>query len=792
MLQVGVPAWILLFSFTFLTAHSQDCDHVLRGLVEDTPGEKLPGATVMLVDSDRGTVTQVDGTFELTHLCAGQYTIRVRYVGYEDQQITVRIPSTRLYIIQLKPAVSVLHDIVIEGSHSRTHALSQSISIVSDAELMPHRGKSLGEMLQNVQGVTNIMSGPGIFKPVIQGLHSQRVLVLNNGLRQEGQQWGVDHAPEIDPFVASEIEVVRGAEAVRYGSEAMGGVIIVNAAPLHYSPGFGGELSAAVASNNRMGAFSGMLEGGLKGRQSLAWRIQGTLKRGGDYHSPDYQLSNTGTREYNASAAIGWKKGSTEASLFMSSFNTSLGILRSAHSGNLNDLQSSIENKKPWYIRDFTYDIENPRQKVGHHLVKAVLESKLENIGNLKVVYGGQFNDREEYDIRRDKQNIPALSLDLFTYSVDVTLDHDKDRWSGTVGLSGIARDNRNKTGIGLLPTYSQYAGGIFIFEKYRKGKWIHEFGARLDHQNLQPRMYQDRVLLEPSYNFTFGSATVGSAVYIGDHSRLSSNLGVSTRAPQVNELFSQGLHHGSAAIEEGLLLKNGVIDPDASSIATERSWKWSTSLQHFRDRFSFELTGYLNYFNNYIYLTPYESRLTIRGYFPVFHYLQTTALLAGGDFSAEVKLTDRWSWSGKASYVMAEDRETSDRLPLIPPAEIENQISYAFPRIGNWKSIEARIFSRTALKQTRAPQTIYPADIAESPVSGTFDFMAPPDGYTLIGIDLTAHLTLGNREFTLNASVDNLLNTAYRNYLNRLRYFADEPGRNFSIRVNYKFHSHD
>src|SRR5690606_19019356 len=133
------------------------------------------------------------------------------------------------------------------------------ISIVSDAELMPHRGKSLGEMLQNVQGVTNIMSGPGIFKPVIQGLHSQRVLVLNNGLRQEGQQWGVDHAPEIDPFVASEIEVVRGAEAVRYGSEAMGGVIIVNAAPLHYSPGFGGELSAAVASNNRMGAFSGML-----------------------------------------------------------------------------------------------------------------------------------------------------------------------------------------------------------------------------------------------------------------------------------------------------------------------------------------------------------------------------------------------------------------------------------------------------------------------------------------------------------------------------------------------------
>ncbi len=792
MLQKGLPTLTLLLFFAVQAAQSQDCTNSLRGLIEDAHGEELPGATIIIESTEQGTVTGGDGVFEISGLCPGSYTLVIRYVGFEDQRVVIRIPSARLHIFQLKPSVRVLHDIVVEGSHSRTHALSQSLSIVSEDDLVKLRGKSLGEMLQHVQGVTNIMSGPGIFKPVIQGVHSQRILILNNGLRQEGQQWGVDHAPEIDPFVASEIEVIRGAEAVRYGSEAMGGVIIVNSAPLHYSSGLGGEFNTGFASNNRMGVISGMLEGGFGSTSRLAWRVQGTLKHGGDYHSPDYNLSNTGTREYNASAASGWKKGNKEVTVFASSFNTTLGILRSAHSGNLSDLQSSIENKRPWYVQKFTYDINSPRQRVGHHLLKAMFATEIGGLGEVKVVYGGQYNDREEFDIRRDKQDTPALSLDLFTHSLDVSVDHEKNRLSGTIGISGIARDNNNQTGIGLLPDYSQYAVGAFAFEKYRRGRWIHEFGARLDLQVLQPRMFQDRILLTPTYKFTYGSATLGSAVYIGERSRLSSNLGISTRAPLVNELFSQGLHHGSAAIEEGILLRDGMIETNSGAINTERSWKWVNTFQHFKNGFSFELSGFVNYFNNYIYLTPYESRLTIRGYFPVFQYRQTDALLAGGDLSGEVKLSARFAYSGKASYVMAQNQNSSERLPLIPPAEIENEISYTVPQLGSWKSIRTRIVSRSTLRQSRAPRTIFPIDIDNQTIESTFDFMPPPDGYTLLGIDITAHLTVGNSELSLNVGADNLLNTIYRNYLNRLRYFADEPGRNISIRVNYKFHSHE
>lgn len=792
MLQVGLPALMLFVLFAIHGALGQDCTHSFRGLIEDTHGDELPGATVMVESTEHGAVTGENGEFELAGLCPGTHVLVIRYLGFEDQRVVIRIPSARLYIIQLKPSVSVLHDIVVEGSHSRTHALSQSLSILSEDDLVRLRGKTLGEMLQGVQGVTNIMSGPGIFKPVIQGVHSQRILILNNGLRQEGQQWGVDHAPEIDPFVASEIEVIRGAEAVRYGSEAMGGVIIVNAAPLHYSSGLGGEFNLGFGSNNRMGIASGMLEGGFGKTSRMAWRAQGSLKHGGDYHSADYNLSNTGTREYNVSAASGWKKGNREVTLFASSFNTTLGILRSAHSGNLNDLQSSIENERPWYVRKFTYDIDNPRQEVGHHLLKATYATEVNGLGEFKVVYGGQYNDRREFDIRRDKQDVPALSLDLFTHSLDVSLDHEKNRLSGTVGLTAIVRDNNNQTGIGLLPDYSQYAAGVFVFEKYRRGKWIHEFGARLDHQLLQPRMFQNRILLKPSYHFTYGSATLGSAVYIGERSRFSSNLGVSTRAPLVNELFSQGLHHGSAAIEEGILLRNGIIETNAGAIRNERSWKWVNTFQHFSSRFSFEVSGYVNYFNNYIYLTPYESRLTIRGYFPVFQYRQTDALLTGGDLSAEVKLSERFAYSGSASYVWARNQDAPDRLPLIPPAEIENEISYTIPRLGSWKSIRTRIVSRSTLKQTRAPRTIYPTEIGDQAIAGTFDFMPSPEGYTLMGIDITAHLTVGNRELTLSVAADNLLSTVYRNYLNRLRYFADETGRNISIRINYKFHSHE
>jgi iron complex outermembrane recepter protein len=792
MLQMGVYRMllVLLLSNPFFS-WAQECSFELKGLIEDTQGEALVGATVWLENLQLGTTSDLDGRFLIKNLCAGQYAIVIKYVGYEDQRLTVKVPALRSNIIRLKPSVRVLHDIVIEGDHSQRHALSQSLSILTEEQLVSSRGKSLGEMLQTIPGVTNVMSGPAVFKPVINGLHSQRILILNNGIRQEGQQWGIDHAPEIDPFIASELEVVKGAEAVRYGAEAMGGVIIINTPDLHYSTSLGGELHMGYASNNRMGVVSGMLEGALKRNTAIGWRIQGTLKRGGDYHAPDYTLSNTAVAEKNFSVTWGLKKEAYDFEFFLSSFNTEIGILRTSHSGNLTDLQNSIQSSRPWYIRNFTYDINNPRQKISHHLLKLKFRKDLENLGGLNVVYGGQYNDRKEFDIRRDKQDIPSLALNLISHSLDASLDYTKNFWSGSIGINAIGKQNTNETGIGLLPNFNQFTGGLFTFNKYRIKKWLIEGGIRFDHQFLQPRMYYNGELLKPTFNFNYLSGTLGSAVYLNDHARISSIFGITTRPPSVNELYSQGLHHGTASIEEGLMVSNGEIQTDQNRIQNERSFKWVNTYHYLTKKFSFEITGFANYLSNYIYLTPYDTRLTIRGFFPVFQYRQVDALLAGGDFSIDLNLSENWGYGAKASFVYARDQNTGNKLPFIPPVDFENNITYTIAKAGKWKNVQAKVISNFVSTQTRAPQTILPEDISSFEGSQTFDFMAPPGSYLLWGVNLSGNLPLGNREFTLSLSGENLANTSYRNYMNRLRYYADETGRNVTLRIIYKFHAH-
>jgi iron complex outermembrane recepter protein len=783
-------AFFIVLSPAF--AFTQNCHLELKGLVEDDAGEVLVGASVWIEALKSGTATSIDGTFSFPNLCPGQYVVLVKFVGYEDQIFSVRLPVAKLPVVKLKSSVNVLHDLVVEGSHAAKHSFTQSLSIVTQEELMASKGKTLGEMLQQVPGVTNLMSGPSVFKPVINGLHSQRVLILNNGIRQEGQQWGIDHAPEIDTYVASELEVIKGAEGVRYGTDAMGGVIIINTQPLHYSSGVGGEAHLGMASNNRMGVFSGMLEGGFPKSSGIAWRVQGTLKKGGDYHAPDYNLSNTGAGEKNFSLTFGYKKKQNEAELYFSSFNTKIAILRSSHTGNLNDLQNSIINNRPWYIEDFTYEINNPKQQVGHQLLKVKYKRKL-SAGTLNVLYGGQFNQRKEFDIRRDKQDIPGLSLELYSHAIDGSFDYGKGKWLGSFGINGTGKQNTNLTGVGLLPNFTQYSAGVFIIEKYKQEKFLFEFGGRVDHQLLEARMIDNGSLLKPEFKFLYPAFSLGSSIFLNRNARFLTNLGVTSRPPQMSELYSQGLHHGTASIEEGLLVSKDGMSTNKADIKMEQSYKWINTFQYHRTNFNAEITGYINYFNNYVYLTPYETRLTIRGFFPVFHYQQTNALLTGADLSAEVNVSKNLLYTFKASYVCATNRsDPNERLPFIPPADISNSLTYKFPSSGSLKNLNASLYSTVFFKQTRAPQTIYPENIPSSGTESIFDFMDAPDGYVLFKADVSATLPLGNRELNLSISGENLLNSSYRNYMNRLRYFADETGFNFLLRINYKFHSHN
>jgi iron complex outermembrane receptor protein len=789
---------ILLFSFlAMLTTKlaAQECDVLISGSIRNEEGQPLPGATIRIGESS-ATISSDDGTFSITNLCPGKSILIVEYVGFVPHTENISLPLRRPINVQLKALSTELESVVVEGDR-RMNAVSQTTSLLSKKDLQLLHGRPLGESLKEIPGVSAIQTGPSIFKPVIHGLHSQRILILNNGIRQEGQQWGIEHAPEVDPYIASSIEVVKGAETVRYGSDAIGGVIIVNPPALHEVENLGGEINVGLISNNRMGVMSAMLEGHISKKDKWSWRIQTSAKKGGDYHTANYNLSNTGTEELNFSGALGFKDDHRGFEVYISSFNTTLGILRAAHTGNLSDIQSSIESGTPWYVDDFSYNIENPKQQINHQLLKLKSYFDLKKIGRINLLYGGQFNQRKEFDIRRSgRSDRPALSMRLFSNVLDVSLDHEKGDHSGSIGINSTVKFNTNDTELTgitpLIPNYNQASAGIFVLEKLRKNKWTFEAGGRYDYQYLQVFTYNaSKELVKPSFDFNFLSGTIGVAYKINPNWRYISNLGISSRPPHVSELYSEGLHHGTGSIEEGLMRPNNDVLTDQNLIRKEMSRKWINTLQYGAQNLTLDFSVYYNRMDNYVFIRPYETRLTIRGYFPVFRFDQTDAVLMGSDLGVKWDVSKRLTYSSKISYVHASDVKNDDKLIFIPPALFDNSVTYNFLNVKAVEGLHLTVSAPATFKQARAPRTVYPEDIPTDTSNKVFDLAPSPNGFILLNASVGFDVPLGEKHLSISLSGENLLNKSYRNYMNRLRYFAGDTGRNMILRLSYNFSNH-
>lgn len=792
---MGKPILLILFLALAGVANGQVCSEYLHGRISDETGQPLPQAVIQIEPSSYRSISDVNGRFSFSSLCPGEYRLTVTYMGYESASRQVRIPLSEEVIITLQPSRTVLKDVVIEAGVGGRSVTQTSVSLETE-DLEGLHGKPLGESLKEIPGVSALQTGPSIFKPVIDGLHSQRILILNNGIRQEGQQWGLEHAPEIDPFIASRIEVLKGAEAVRYGSAAMGGVIIIQPPPLHETEKTGGEINTGFMSNNRMGILSVMVEGTFAPQSPWSWRLQGSSRKGGDYHAPSYNLSNTGLEEFNFSGALGFEDDRRGFEVYASTFNTEIGILRAAHTGNLSDLEESIESGRPWYVEDFTFDIGHPKQRTHHHLLKLSAHQHFPGVGRVSVLYGGQFDVRREYDIRRaDRAGRPSVSLNLISHVLDVSLDHERPAHTGSLGINVSTKSNTNDTEVTgvrpLLPDYRQLSAGVFFHEKIRRNKWTFEAGARYDFQYLQVLTFERNQLIKPTFNFNYLSGTLGASILFNPRLRLSSNLGMTSRPPHVSELYSEGLHHGTASIEEGLMRREGEVITDQSSIDLEFSRKWVNSLQYTAERITADFSVYYNAIDNYVFIHPVGTRQTIRGYFPVLQYDQTDVVLAGSDLAVKADIGKRWSVNTKISYVYAKDILNDDVVISIPPAQWDNGITYRPGSIGKLNECFIGVSVPITFRQHRAPRVVAPQDIDEGNSGKIFDFTQAPPGYTLLNVRAGFKLPIGDHTLGVTLSGENLLNTSYRNYMNRLRYFADDIGSNFILRLSYNFLSH-
>lgn len=774
------------------------CNGVFTGQIQDELNQPIIAATVLLLPQQTGQVTDDAGNFRVENLCPGKYTVSIHYLGFQDVEFELTIKRSVNRIIHLKEVTTQLQEVVVIEHHDNKHIENANNFVqLDEKQLAESAGKSLGESLKEIAGVSSIQTGPGIFKPVIHGVHSQRVLILNHGIRQEGQQWGAEHAPEIDPFIASNIIVIKDAGAIKYGPDALGGVIVVNPLELPTTDKLGGTFHTVLQSNGRSGTFSGMLEGGIKNRDGWGWRIQGTGKRTGDYNTPDYVLTNTGVKELNFSAAAGYHKERAGFDVFFSHFKTEIGILKGTSIGNVDDLVSAMERPIPQYTSSFSYSINEPHQNVSHNLLK--LKGHVQtDYGEWRLQYGFQNNNRKEFDIRKGAlSKIPSIDLQLNTHTLEgewETLHSDKRTLA--VGVSGMLQNNMNIYGterIPFIPNFHSASAGIFGITKLYLNAWTINLGARYDYRHYLVKGRDSKnALFTRTSNFNNVSVSAGATAKLKHDQTLHLNLSSAWRPPHVAELYSTGKHQSAAAIESGLLIdSNAVLHIQNINFKTEQAVKFVTTYQRQWNNFTFEVSPYANYIFNYFYLRPIGITKTVSGVYPYFRQTQTDALFLGVDFAGTWQVGKYLKVMPKVSLLRASnERPESDHdnfLIFIPSNRFEVAIRYERPvSIFNNVYIESK--TQFIAKQTRAPRVITVREIKEAKEQNTdpfnndksiFDFMAAPNGYWLWNVAAGVSIKGKKVKYDFRIASENTLNQQYREYTNRFRYYADDVGRN-------------
>lgn len=761
---------VLLLNFFILsnTLTAQiDCNNNLSiRVIDKDNGDELESTIVSINEINQINATNEHGNTTFNKLCIGRYHILIQHLGCSDTIISIDLKKDFKLIVKLPHSNYELSQIEVRDKQPDI-IKTQTVYDLKEKELDQTRGKSLGEALKLVNGVTTLNTGSSISKPMIHGMQGYRILILNNGIRQEGQQWGNEHAPEIDPFIAQKISVIKGANAVRYGSDAMAGVIVVEPNDLPDTASITGEVNLVGLSNGKTGVTSGILQGYFDKLKGFSWRVQGTLKKGGNINSPNYYLKNTGVQESNFSYALNYHRKNWGIETYYSQFNTKIGIFSSAHVGNLTDLQAAFNSSKPQdSLANFSYDIGRPYQDITHELVKSKFHLHITNKWKTYIQYAYQYNIRKEYDKHVPRNNAlaelnkPELDYRITSQTIDAIIEHlNIKSFRGQFGGSYLNQQNVY-LGRFFIPNYINNSWGLFATERFVKQHIEVEAGIRYDQKNLKSFYYIGNNLVKPELNFNNLSWNLGCILKPKKNLNFFINMGSAWRAPSPNELYSNGLHQGAGAIERG----------DAN-LKTEQVYNITGTGVYQLKKMDIELTIYHNQFTNFIYMEPAnEPELTIRGAFPVFNYKQTNARISGFDVKITNRFFNHFQLMSKAMILRAWNYSANDYLIYMPSDRYSIDLK-AHTKISK-KVTEIYIQGgyQYITKQWRVPVNV--------------DFANPPKGYGLLNAEIGTYVKFGNQQLNLALTATNLMNTIYRDYLDRFRYFTDAQGRNIGIRI--------
>ncbi len=650
-------------------------------------------------------------------------------------------------------------DEVLVTSFGGNRQIRQSpapVTVVSHRQLEMQPSSNLIDAIAHLPGVAQVTTGTGISKPIVRGLGFNRVLVVNDGVRQEGQQWGDEHGVEIDQHTVHSVEIIKGPASLRYGSDAMAGAIVFHSAPTLLE----GEMKANVFSgyqtNNGLWDYSLCMQGNQKG---FVWNSRYSGKFAHDYtNRHDGYVCGSRYKEQNLSQMLGINGIWGYSHLLLSCYHLTPGIIEGREEG------------------DKSYAKTVPFQQIHHY--KAVLDNSFRmGEGTLKTSIGYQRNHRQEFEESLDEC---ALALVLHTVTYDVHYDWAQTMgWQFSVGMNGMYQKSENRGTEFLIPDYHLSDYGLFAMASKQMGKWNLSGGLRHDLRLL----HSNALVEEGQQRFNAFrrdlrglSGSLGFTCEIANGLNVKLNLSHGFRAPSISELGANGVHEGAQLYQKG----NEHLKP-------EQSWQLDFGMDYSSNVVYAQIALFTNRIGNYIFnerMAGEDGNPVFMENVPVYQYTSGDARILGGEVSVDVHPMPRLHVCNSFAYVNTMQLHRSREakyLPLTPAPRWNADVKYEF--ICGGRSFD-NLFVKLAMECNLRQNRFYAVNNTET---------ATPS-YTLFhlyaGTDVCRR---GKRLFSLYISGENLFDRAYQNHLSRLKNLGLNPttgrqgvynmGRNFSIR---------
>ena len=765
----------------------------LYGRVVDAgTGKPLAGASVYVTDLRTGASADANGFFKVNNIPAGTYIIDITYQGYASKAASATVNGDTELDFKLSVTAAENDHVIVTGVSKATEIrrMPVPVSVMKKEELYRSSASNIIEALTRKSGVAALSTGPAIAKPVIRGLGYNRVVTLNDGLRQEGQQWGDEHGIEIDEYSVQRAEVLRGPASLMYGSDALGGVLnIMSNIPLPDNT-IRTNLVGSYNDNNHLKGGHANVAGNINGFNFSAYA---SGKQAGDYrNAADGYVLNSRFRETDFGGFVGINRKWGYTHISVSNFDQKTGIIEGDRDDNGRFL---LYAGTPFetVATDGILSGKNklvPYQRIQHFKVAADNSFAIGN-GRLSAIIGYQHNQRREFG-DPEAPLTPEAYFDLQTFNYNIAYHlQEKQGWKTSIGVSGMQQQNKNKGEEAIIPDYNLFDAGLYVYTQ----KLIHEKlsvsgGVRLDNRTMQVKGMLDDNGKEKftAFNKDFFnvSASAGASYNLTKDIALKLNVSRGFRAPGIPELSANGEHEGTNRYETG-----------SQNLKNETSLQADAGIEVNSSHFTMSLTPFYNRINNYIFLeklqnTAGSDSLTENDngeMVSTYHYNQQDATLSGLEFSFDLHPHpfDWLHFENTFSIVrgrFANAVDGSSNLPMIAPARLISELraEWASPKgLQNMSNLYFKAEADVNAKQNR-PYTGYGTETETS-------------GYTLINIGMGTDLVFeGRKLFSIHLAMNNVGNETYQSHLSRLKYTAENlvtgrtgvfnMGRNFTARV--------